>query len=140
LDIGFALTHFLSKAHHLPQVRARLASAAELFWQVYYDEIMRMKWAGGLEPRVVRHTLGCLLARVAGKSPIERWLDEDWASCPNHLPRVRLPRLRSDTDRAWDSTLATGRDISISVQIHASIRSLLTKQSSRRLSMLPAKR
>ena len=70
-DIGFALTHFLSKAHHLPQARARLASAAELFWQVYYDEIMRMKWAGGLEPRVVRHTLGCLLARVAGKSPLE---------------------------------------------------------------------
>jgi 5-methylthioribose kinase len=70
-DVGFALTHFLSKAHHLPQLRARLASAAELFWQVYYDEIMQMNWAESLEPRVVRHTLGCLLARVAGKSPLE---------------------------------------------------------------------
>jgi hypothetical protein len=70
-DVGFALTHFLSKAHHVPQVRTRPASAAELFWQAYYDEIMQTNWAGCLEPRVVRHTLGCLLARVAGKSPLE---------------------------------------------------------------------
>src|SRR6266481_6744224 len=70
-DVGFALTHFLSKAHHMPAVRSRLASAAELFWQVYYGEIMKMGWAQSMEPRVVRHTLGCLLARVAGKSPLE---------------------------------------------------------------------
>jgi len=70
-DLGFALTHFLSKAHHLPNERAHLASAAELFWQVYREEISRVEWAGSLEPRVVRHTLGCLLARVAGKSPLE---------------------------------------------------------------------
>src|ERR1700678_4839621 len=37
-DLGFALTHFLSKAHHMPKERARLASAAELFWQVYCEE------------------------------------------------------------------------------------------------------
>jgi len=70
-DVGFALTHFLGKAHHLPQVRGRLASSAALFWQVYFDEVRNMSWAGDLEPRVVRHTLGCLLARVAGKSPLE---------------------------------------------------------------------
>jgi 5-methylthioribose kinase len=70
-DVGFALTHFLSKALHLPRVRDRLASAAELFWQVYYDEVMQIDWAKAVEPRVVRHTLGCLLARVAGKSPLE---------------------------------------------------------------------
>ncbi|MGB6387644.1 MAG: phosphotransferase [Terriglobales bacterium] len=69
-DVGFALTHFLSKAHHLTQERARLATAAELFWQVYFEEITGLNWAG-MEPRVVRHTLGCLLARVAGKSPLE---------------------------------------------------------------------
>lgn len=70
-DVGFALTHFLSKAHHLTQERARLASATELFWQAYREEIVRLDWASTLEPRVVRHTLGCLLARVAGKSPLE---------------------------------------------------------------------
>src|SRR3984885_2744619 len=70
-DVGFALTHFLSKAHHLPPVRDRLARAAELFWQAYYDEVMQIDWAELEEARVVRHTLGCLLARVVGKSPLE---------------------------------------------------------------------
>jgi 5-methylthioribose kinase len=70
-DVGFALTHFLSKAHHLPPKRARLASAAALFWQVYRDAIAQVDWMDALEPRVVRHAIGCLLARVAGKSPLE---------------------------------------------------------------------
>lgn len=70
-DLGFALTHFLSKAHHLPQFRGPLTSAAELFWHVYHREIARLSWAESLESRVIRHTLGCLLARVAGKSPLE---------------------------------------------------------------------
>jgi 5-methylthioribose kinase len=70
-DVGFALTHFLSKAHHLPQARARLAQAAMLFWQVYAREVATLDWATALEPRVVRHALGCLLARVVGKSPLE---------------------------------------------------------------------
>jgi hypothetical protein len=51
--------------------RARLASAAELFWQVYREEIAQLEWVAELETRVVKHTLGCLLARVAGKSPLE---------------------------------------------------------------------
>lgn len=70
-DVAFALTHFLSKAHHLPRERYRLASAAELFWQVYCEGILSLTWAREIETRVVRHTLGCLLARVAGKSPLE---------------------------------------------------------------------
>jgi len=70
-DVGFALTHFLSKANHLPAERSRLASAAELFWQVCREEIGTLNWAKELEARVVRHALGCLLARVAGKSPLE---------------------------------------------------------------------
>jgi 5-methylthioribose kinase len=78
-DVGFALTHFLSKAHHLPKERVFLASAAELFWQVYREETARMDWAAALEPRVVRHALGCLLARVAGKSPLEYLMPEEAA-------------------------------------------------------------
>ncbi len=70
-DVGFALTHFLSKAHHLPKVRVRLASAAELFWQTYHKEIMELSWVKFLESRVVLHTLACMLARVAGKSTLE---------------------------------------------------------------------
>jgi hypothetical protein len=48
-----------------------LANAATLFWQVYSNEVAPLDWAKALEPRVVRHALVCLLARVAGKSPLE---------------------------------------------------------------------
>lgn len=76
-DVGFALTHFLSKAHHLPKGRTDLAGAAALFWQVYLEEIARVDWAAVLELRVVKHTIGCLLARVAGKSPLEYLTPEE---------------------------------------------------------------
>jgi 5-methylthioribose kinase len=70
-DVGFALTHFLSKANHMPKERHRLGRAAELFWAVYWEEIRKLDWAETLEPRVASHSLGCLLARVAGKSTLE---------------------------------------------------------------------
>ena len=76
-DVGFALTHFLSKAHHLTRQRSPLASAAELFWQVYREEISGLDWVRQFEARVVRHTLACLLARVAGKSPLEYLTPEE---------------------------------------------------------------
>jgi 5-methylthioribose kinase len=73
-DLGFVLTHFLSKAHHLLEHRARIAAAAALFWEVYQQNLALLPRSNvfhGLEPRTVRHTLACLLARVAGKSPLE---------------------------------------------------------------------
>jgi len=69
-DVGFGLTHFLSKAHHLQRHRASMANAAAVFWRAYFKEIAALGW-NGIEPRTVRHTLGCLLARVVGKSPLE---------------------------------------------------------------------
>src|SRR5262245_31350626 len=80
-DLGFALTHLLSKRHHLPAQRAAFLEAAQLFWPT--DEPAtgstaesnspgeRPQRAAGLEERAVRHTLGCLLARVDGRSPLE---------------------------------------------------------------------
>ncbi len=70
-DLGFSLTHFLSKAHHLPALRREFAEAALEYWRVYAETLGRLPWAADLEPRAVRHTLGCLLARVAGRSPLE---------------------------------------------------------------------
>jgi 5-methylthioribose kinase len=70
-DVGFALTHFLSKANHLRSARDRIGAAAALFWDVYRREIDSVEWAQTLEPRAIRHTLGCLLARVVGKSRLE---------------------------------------------------------------------
>jgi tRNA A-37 threonylcarbamoyl transferase component Bud32 len=70
-DVGFALTHFLSKANHLRSEGSRIGAAAALFWSVYRGEIDSLEWVSPLEPRAVRHTLACLLARVIGKSPLE---------------------------------------------------------------------
>jgi 5-methylthioribose kinase len=70
-DLGFALTHLLSKAHHVRPYRAALADAAVLFWQAYRAALGDVPWAADLEPRAARHALGCLLARVAGRSTLE---------------------------------------------------------------------
>src|SRR5205085_10022401 len=76
-DLGFAMTHLLSKAHHLPQHRAAFADATRQFWRSYCEALGdAVPWRADLEPHAVRHTLGCLLARVAGRSPLE-YLGED---------------------------------------------------------------
>jgi hypothetical protein len=82
-DVGFSLTHLLSKAHHLPAQRAAFLDAARLYWKSYSQEVaiqnpdllrhgalppLRMNL---IEATAVRHTLGCLLARVDGRSPLE---------------------------------------------------------------------
>jgi len=55
----------------MPQQRARLADAIAAFWRVYCREIASLDWSQSIEARVIRHALACLLARVAGKSPLE---------------------------------------------------------------------
>lgn len=70
-DLGFSLCHFLSKAHHLPEHRAAFADAARLYWRTYSAGVASQSWSSDLESHAVRHTIGCLLARVAGKSPLE---------------------------------------------------------------------
>ncbi len=70
-DLGFSLTHLLSKAIHVPCQREEFCLSAKYYWQIYRKVLGRTGWETALEPRVVRHTLGCLLARVAGRSPLE---------------------------------------------------------------------
>jgi 5-methylthioribose kinase len=70
-DLGFSLAHFLSKAHHLPSRRNDLAEGALGYWRSYQETIEDAAWAGDIESRAVRHSLACLLARVAGRSPLE---------------------------------------------------------------------
>jgi tRNA A-37 threonylcarbamoyl transferase component Bud32 len=57
-DVGFAMAHFLSKAHYLRD--RRFVHAAALFYSHFAS------YPGALD-----HTLGCLLARVAGRSTLE---------------------------------------------------------------------
>lgn len=71
-DIGFAMAHLLSKAHHRPDQRGRFLAAALEFWVSYQN------WEPypAFESRCVRHSLACLLARVYGRSPLE-YLDRE---------------------------------------------------------------
>ncbi len=65
-DVGFALTHLLAKSLHIKQRRADYRDAAIAFWQSFTVE-----QSDADEVRCMRHTLGCSLARVLGKSPLE---------------------------------------------------------------------
>jgi aminoglycoside phosphotransferase (APT) family kinase protein len=70
-DLGFSSAHLLSKAHHVVEARERFLDAARAYWRWYSVETRAEPWYEGLEKRAVRHTLGCTLARVAGRSQLE---------------------------------------------------------------------
>jgi tRNA A-37 threonylcarbamoyl transferase component Bud32 len=70
-DLGFALTHLLGKAHHIRDRRADFGRAAKTFLREYIETLGRLPWVGDLEPHAVRHTLGCMIARAEGRSPLE---------------------------------------------------------------------
>jgi 5-methylthioribose kinase len=87
-DIGFSMAHLLSKARcwpmegkqkenpgmgpqHEPSLRSRYLHAADQYWDSYYANVRSAPWADSLERWCVQHTLCCLLARVAGRSPLE---------------------------------------------------------------------
>jgi 5-methylthioribose kinase len=70
-DVGFALAHLLSKAHHLPASRRTFIEAALQFVAIYECGIVDLKWDGAFQARAAKHTLACLLARVAGRSTLE---------------------------------------------------------------------
>jgi aminoglycoside phosphotransferase (APT) family kinase protein len=98
-DLGFALTHFISKAHHLPDHRTAFAEAARAFWNRYEETVSGSDWAVELQPRAVRHTLACLLARVAGRSPLE-YLDPEERTRQRRIV-IDLMRNPPDTVTGW---------------------------------------
>jgi aminoglycoside phosphotransferase (APT) family kinase protein len=78
-DLGFSLAHLLSKAHHVKAQREEFTAAAEIYWGAYRESLGDPEWARDLEAHAIRNTLGCLLARVAGRSPLE------YLSCTERL-------------------------------------------------------
>lgn len=70
-DLGFAQTHLLAKALHLPLSRALFLRAVNLFWETYAQTAPLLAQQPGYQARAVRQALGCLLARVDGRSPLE---------------------------------------------------------------------
>jgi aminoglycoside phosphotransferase (APT) family kinase protein len=87
-DVGFAMAHFLSKAHHMVHGRGRLVAGALLFWAAYQAQICSQPWAPTLEQRCVRNTLGCLLARAIGKSPLEYLTSDEIANQRDAILRL----------------------------------------------------
>lgn len=83
-DLGFAMAHLLSKSHHVRSHREALAGATLLFWEHYRFATCACFAGAESEARAVRHALGCLLARAAGRSPVE-YLD----------PGARLRQVRA---------------------------------------------
>ena len=106
-DIGFSLTHFLSKAHYMPTHREVFLEMARHYWQSYSAEltaplrdIMRLY--------ALRHTLACCLARVAGRSPLE-YLDAGQRERQKRIVLDLLPRDMVDVPqliRAFGDRLA----------------------------------
>lgn len=73
-DIGFAMAHFLSKALAVNSHRDSFIQASKLFWSHYKDEV-EVNNPKELEHRCVYHTLGCILARAAGRSTMDYFND-----------------------------------------------------------------
>lgn len=120
-DLGFSLAHFLSKAHHLPEYQARFARAALDYWQGYSKFVHDLPWAASLVERAARHTLGCLLARVVGRSPLE-YLDPDeqarqqravvrlMRNPPRTIPELVQSFLQAIQDETKNTSSASSRD------------------------------
>jgi 5-methylthioribose kinase len=83
-DVGFSMAHLLSKARHVRRSRGLLREGSLRYWHVYAEA------ANPDEERCVRHTLGCLLARAAGRSQLEYLSDDEKAA--QRALAVRLMR------------------------------------------------
>ena len=73
-DLGFFIAHLLSKANHLRKYSADFLNGIRLFIKAYQSKVTHLDKVR--EQRVVRHAIGCLLARVCGLSQLE-YLSED---------------------------------------------------------------
>jgi hypothetical protein len=96
-DLGFGLTHLLSKAHHVRGCRADFGRAASHFFRVYRETLGDVPWASDVEPQAVRHALGCLLARACGRSPLE-YLDPAGRERQRDAVLAAIPRAPARVD------------------------------------------
>lgn len=94
-DIGFALSHLLSKAHHLTNHRPAFVRAAKVFYHCYRESLGDTQWEQEAEKDGVSHALGCLLARCVGRSPLE-YLDR---TEKDRQVRVVLKLMQHQPDR-----------------------------------------
>jgi aminoglycoside phosphotransferase (APT) family kinase protein len=104
-DIGFSMTHLLSKAHHLQNHRAHFQKAAHRYWDIYWDMVHAEGWSDGLERRAVNSILACLLARVAGRSQLE-YLDQSERANQQRVVLELMARPPASVDELISSFVA----------------------------------
>jgi len=106
-DLGFSLAHFLSKAHHVAAQRDDFTKATEIYWRAYRESLGDPDWSRDLEEHAVRNALGCLLARVDGRSPLEYLSREEREHQRDVVLRLmrRTPSSISDLARSFSSRL-----------------------------------
>ncbi|MCY3779165.1 MAG: aminoglycoside phosphotransferase family protein [Chloroflexi bacterium] len=92
-DVGFSLAHFLGKALHLPRHRADFLGMARAYWR-RYSGALSSQMVEAVCSRAARHTLACMLARVAGRSPLE-YLDSDER---RRMQQIALRLIHQDLD------------------------------------------
>ena len=73
-DIGFSFAHLLAKAYHLPGARESFLQMARAYWRAY-SQALTPQLGKPVAEGAPRHSLACLLARMAGRSPLE-YLDQ----------------------------------------------------------------
>lgn len=101
-DVGFSMTHLLSKAHHRKEKRDEFTHAAHQFWSEYSKAVGDALLTDSVSNRCVRQTLACLLARIDGRSPLE-YLD-GWQ---RKKQRVICLDLIQDIPKAMNSLIDT---------------------------------
>lgn len=105
-DIGFSLTHFLSKAHHMPARREGFLEMARAYWRSY-ARTLSPQMRERARQTAARHTLACLIARAAGRSPLE-YLDD---SKRDRQTRIALNLMRRDISEILDLIDAFGAEL-----------------------------
>lgn len=93
-DIGFALTHLLCKALHLPARREALLESARRFWSRYTGAVLLPEAS---RAQAGYHLAAIMLARMDGKSPLEYFTDE--------AKRETVRRIAIDALLAGDTTV-----------------------------------
>ena len=95
-DIGFSMAHLVSKARHLPAHRTTFIGAAQTYWRSYVEGVASAPIID--EIACAEHILGCVLARVAGRSQLEYLSDDERRDQANATVRLMCNPPHSVTD------------------------------------------
>jgi 5-methylthioribose kinase len=89
MDLGLFLAHLTLKAVRAPERGAEFVALMRSFWQGYCQEVTFAPHRD-LEKRGVKHYGVCLLARVAGTSPVDYLPEEEKRELIHRLARILI--------------------------------------------------